>query len=42
MFPTGSKLNYDLPVAPVTLPAGTVLPVAMTLDAACRCRPGWC
>ena len=34
MFPTGSKLNYDLPVAPVTLPAGTVLPVAMTLDAA--------
>ena len=32
--PTGSKLNYDLPVAPVTLPAGTVLPVAMTLDAA--------
>ncbi|MFD4837394.1 filamentous hemagglutinin family protein [Achromobacter sp. NPDC058515] len=33
-FPAGRALNYDLPANPATLPAGTVLPVALTLDAA--------
>lgn len=32
-FPAGRALNYDLPAKPATLPTGTVLPVAMTLDA---------
>ncbi|RZL66192.1 MAG: filamentous hemagglutinin N-terminal domain-containing protein [Variovorax sp.] len=31
VFKTGRTLNYDLPVAGVTLPAGTVLPVALPL-----------
>ncbi len=33
-FPEGRTLNYDLPARPATLPMGTVLPVAMTLNAA--------
>ncbi|NMK50596.1 filamentous hemagglutinin family protein [Achromobacter sp. Bel] len=33
-FPAGSTLNYDLPASAARLPAGTVLPVAMTLNAA--------
>ena len=32
-FPAGRALNYDLSAKAATLPAGTVLPVAMTLDA---------
>ena len=32
-FPAGRALNYDLPASPATLPVGTVLPVAMTLNA---------
>ncbi|MEI2417866.1 filamentous hemagglutinin family protein [Orrella sp. JC864] len=32
-FPAGSTLNYDLPVQSLSLPAGTVLPVAAELAA---------
>ncbi|KAG1202284.1 hypothetical protein G6F35_012202 [Rhizopus arrhizus] len=32
-FPAGRALNYDLPASPATLPVGTVLPVAMMLNA---------
>ncbi|MFV3549585.1 hypothetical protein ACNJEE_21145, partial [Mycobacterium tuberculosis] len=32
-FRAGATLNYDLPFQALTLPSGTVLPVAMTLSA---------